>query len=113
MEFKHKAVSPGSRIREKRMAALAAEERMQERMGRLLERRRHQLEIYIEKMRGLSPLEKLGRGYSYVEDQAGRNIRSVSQVQVGQIVGIRLGDGRMEARITEIGAAGAAREGQA
>lgn len=113
MELKLKAVSPGSRIREKRMAALAAEERMQERMGRLLERRRHQLEIYIEKMRGLSPLEKLGRGYSYVEDQAGRNIRSVSQVQVGQIVGIRLGDGRMEARITEIGAAGAAREGQA
>lgn len=97
MELKLRVVSPAGQIREKRMAALAAEERLQDRMGRLLEKRRHQLEIYIEKMKGLSPLEMLNRGYAYVEDEAGRNIRSIGQVREGQAVGIRVSDGRIRA----------------
>lgn len=87
------------------MAALSAEERLQERMNRLLERRRHELEIYIERMKGLSPLEKLGSGYSYVEDSGGHNIRSVRQVREGQDITIRVKDGRIGARVVRIGSA--------
>ena len=29
---------------------------------------RHRMQIYIEKLKGLSPLEKLGQGYSYTAD---------------------------------------------
>ena len=95
MELKLKAASPASRIRERKMAALSAEERLQERMRRILDRRRHELAIYIERMKGLSPLEKLSSGYSYVEDQAGRNVRSVRQVREGQDITIRVKDGRI------------------
>ena len=105
LELKLKLKSPGSRIRERKMAALSAEERLQERMRRLLERRRHELEIYIERMKGLSPLEKLGSGYSYVEDSAGHNIRSVRQVREGQDITIRVKDGRIGARVVRIGPA--------
>lgn len=102
MELKLKAASPASRIRERKMAALSAEERLQERMRRILDRRRHELAIYIERMKGLSPLEKLSSGYSYVEDQAGRNVRSVRQVREGQDITIRVKDGRIQARTTGI-----------
>ena len=105
LELKLKLKSPGSRIRERKMAALSAEERLQERMNRLLERRRHELEIYIERMKGLSPLEKLGSGYSYVEDSGGHNIRSVRQVREGQDITIRVKDGRIGARVVRIGPA--------
>ena len=102
MELRLKVASPASRLRERKMTALSMEERLQERMKRLLERRRHELAIYIERMKGLSPLEKLNRGYSYVEDGTGCNIRSVRQVREGQDITVRVKDGRIQARITKI-----------
>ena len=103
MELRLKTVSPENRIREKKMAAMTAEERLQERMERVLEKKRHELAIYIEKMKGLSPLEKLNQGYSYVEDECGKNVRSVEQVQVGQTVKIRVRDGQIHAAVKCVG----------
>ena len=102
LSLKLKALSPASRIREKRMQALSAEERLQTRMQRVLEARRHQLEIYIERMKGVSPLEKLNSGYSYVSDEKGTNIRSVAQVTLGQALTIQVRDGKIRARAEEI-----------
>lgn len=68
-------------------------------MNRVLQAKRHELAIYIEKMKGLSPLEKLNQGYSYVEDGDGNNIRSVEQVKVGQSIGIRVKDGQIQATV--------------
>ena len=102
MELKLKAASPVSRIREKKMTALSAEERLQERMRRILDRRRHELAIYIERMKGLSPLEKLSSGYSYVEDSGGHNVRSVRQVREGEDITVRVKDGRIRARVLGI-----------
>ena len=42
------------------------------------------LSIYIEQMKGLSPLEKLNQGFSYVENQKGSAITSISQVKAGR-----------------------------
>ena len=100
LELRLGAVSPANRIRENRMAAMGAEERLQERMGRVLERKRHELAIFIERMKGLSPLEKLNCGYSYVEDESGKHIGSVEQVRTGQTVRIRVRDGRICAAVT-------------
>ena len=106
MELKLKVASPASRIRERKMTAISAEEKLQERMKRLLEKRRHELAIYIERMKGLSPLEKLNSGYSYVEDGAGKNVRSVRQVREGQDITIRVKDGRIGAKVLSIRAPG-------
>lgn len=101
-EQRLKLSSPSSRIREKKLLGIQLEERLQERMGKLLEHRRHTLALYIERLRGLSPLEKLNSGYSYVEDDRGGNIRSVSQAAVGQTLRIRLRDGRIDTKVTGI-----------
>lgn len=102
LEFRLKAMSPASRIREKKMMALQAEEKLQERMQRILKNRRHELAIYIERLKGLSPLEKLNSGYSYVSDEEGRNIRSVTQVNEGQNLTIQVKDGMIGAVVTSV-----------
>lgn len=96
-ELRLKAASPAGRIREKKMRLLGIEEHLQHRMERLLQEKRHEMELYIQRMKGLSPLEKLSSGYSYVSDCNGRNIRSVKQVEVGQSVTVRVQDGSFEA----------------
>lgn len=95
-----KTVSPLYRLRGRRMDLLSAEERLQERMRRLLERRRHEMALYAERLKGLSPLDRLCGGYSYLEDQEGRNIRSVEQVQPGYKIRIRVRDGRINAVVS-------------
>ena len=101
MEMRMKMVSPMYRIGTRKMEAISAEERLRERMERLLENCRHELALYIERMRGLSPLEKLNSGFSYVEDGEGHNIRSVEQAREGQEIYIRVRDGRIEAKVTK------------
>ena len=101
MEMRMKMVSPMYRIGTRKMEAISAEERLRERMERLLENCRHELALYIERMRGLSPLEKLNSGFSYVEDGVGHNIRSVEQAREGQEIYIRVRDGRIEAKVTK------------
>lgn len=99
LELQLRAASPAGRIREHRMTAMNLEERLQERMDRLLQSRKHLLEITAERLKGLSPLEKLSSGYSYVTDEEGRNIRSVRQVKAGQSVTVRVSDGSFRAVI--------------
>lgn len=100
--LKLQVMSPAYRIREKKMLALSAETRLQERMARLLEMRKHELQLYAERMKGLSPLDKLSSGYSYVEDKEGKNVRSISQVRKGQRLDIRVKDGRIKATVEDV-----------
>lgn len=101
-ELQLKAFSPAGRIREKKMGLLGMEEQLQNRMNRLLQEKRHEMELYIQRLKGLSPLEKLRSGYSYVSDREGRNIRSVEQVELGQQVTVRVNDGSFEASVSAI-----------
>ncbi len=101
-EMQLKYLSPESRIRERKMRSMQLEERLLEKMQTLLRKKRHELALYIEKMKGLSPLEKLNSGFSYVEDSEGRNIRSVSQVETGQELSIRVRDGVIATKVKEI-----------
>lgn len=100
-EMQLKYLSPAGRIRDRKTYALQLEDRLLELIRGVLRERRHALQLYVEKMKGLSPLEKLSQGYSYVEDEEGRNVRSIGQVQEGRLLTIRVRDGRIAARVTE------------
>ena len=58
--------------------------------------------MYIERMKAVSPLEKLNSGFSYVEDTDGKNIRSVIQVEAGERLRIRVSDGVIDTRVEQI-----------
>ncbi len=104
LRLKLKVMSPKYRLGQKQMEVISAEGRLQEAMRRHLEQRRHRLEVDTGRLKGLSPFARLMSGYAYVEDGEGRNVRSVSQVQPGQEIKIRVGDGVIlaEAICTEV-----------
>lgn len=100
MQFKY--LSPAARIRDRKTYALSLEERLQDRMQKILSIKRHRFALYAEQMKGLSPLEKLSSGYSYVENEKGQNIRSITQVTEGELLHIRVKDGTVSAQVTEV-----------
>lgn len=95
-----KYLSPASRIREKRTFALKLEEKLQGAMDALISEKRHELELYIEKLKGLSPLEKLNQGFSYVSDTRGKAVRDVEQVSLHQTLRIQVRNGELTAEVT-------------
>ena len=99
-------LSPENLIRDKRMYLLKTEEKLQYLMEQKIQRERHRLGIYIERMKGLSPLQKLNQGFSYVEGEELRAVTKVNQVKEGDILNIYVSDGQIRAKVeqTEAGA---------
>ncbi len=75
---------------------------MEELIKRSIREKRHMFDIYIEKMKGLSPLQKLNSGFSYVMDEEGKNIRSVKDAEIGKTLQIQMSDGRVQAMVTGV-----------
>ena len=90
-------LSPLSQIREKRNFAIRLEEALQAAMDRKITQKKQALSIYIERMRGLSPLDKLRQGYAYVSTAAGKTLCSVEQTGAGERLKIYVTDGFVEA----------------
>ena len=101
-EMRLKYLSPANRIREKRTYSIQLEDRLQNRLQAILRERRHNLALYIERMKAVSPLEKLNSGFSYVEDTDGKNIRSVTQVHEGDSLRIRVSDGVIDTKVEQV-----------
>lgn len=94
-------LSPMGQIWEKRNWLCQTEERLQDRMERRLQKNRHTLSLYVEKLKGLSPLEKLNQGFSHVADRAGRTVTDVNRVQPGELLTIHVKNGRIIAEVKE------------
>ncbi len=73
---------------------------MQNVMESQLMNRKHRLALYVEQMKGLSPLDKLNQGYSYVADTEGKTLSSVQQAAVGDQITVYVKDGRIRASVT-------------
>ncbi len=94
-------LSPISRIREKKYYLGQLEERLSGQMDRRITASRHRLSLYVEKMKGLSPLEKLNQGFSHVADEEGRTLTDVNRVQKGDLLQIHVKNGRITAEVKE------------
>ena len=101
-ELRMRYAKPQQRFMQQKQRLDEYEERLRRAMQSLLEQTRHQLALIEERLRRLSPYEKLESGYGCILTEDGRRIRSVSQVAPGEVVQIYLADGRMTARIQEV-----------
>ena len=97
MRLEH--LSPVQRVRELRMRAADLEEQLETQMKMSLQERRHQMAVYIERMKGLSPLEKLAQGYAAVTDGAGKRVFSVEQVHKDEELELLVSDGKIVAQV--------------
>lgn len=92
------AYSPWSRIRDRRMRQADYVDTLSLLWKQQLLKKRNMLDVRIEKMKGLSPLDKLKSGFSYVEDESGNNIKSVSQTAPGKDLRVKVTDGTIYAK---------------
>ena len=77
------------------------ERRLEEGMKRYVERYRHRLQLYIERMNGLSPASKLNQGYSFVSKDA-KAIKSIDDVKTDDMLEINVTDGTINAKVVTV-----------
>ena len=97
-----KSLSPMAMIREKKFQCIRCEEVLKEIMNRKIRDKKYQLQLQIERLGGLSPLQKLQQGYSYVADNENKNIRSISQIKEDDILSVYVTDGVIVAKVQEV-----------
>ncbi len=97
-----KYLHPRHRLQERQQRLAELEDELRSLMERRLDKARHRLAIYMEVMKGLSPIEKLNHGYSYVESEEGHVIRSIRQVHPDTRLSIYVTDGMIRASVEAV-----------
>ena len=92
---------PRTRIADYRQRLMDLEDQMRTRARRTLLVTRHRMELYVERMKALSPLEKLNQGYAYVRTQDGKALRSIHKTRQGDVLEICVTDGSIRAEVLE------------
>ena len=98
-------LNPEVILRERRNRAVEMEDKLRRMMESRLQLKKHQFAIMIERLKGISPLEKLSQGYAFLERETrGKTaaVRSVKQVQEGEQLSVYVADGRIQAVVTDI-----------
>ncbi len=93
---------PGSRIDARRREVEALRDRCRRTLHHQLDRAGNDLGHQLARVRGLSPLATLARGYAVVQDPTGHVVTGIAQTAVEQRLRIRVADGRISAVVTGI-----------
>ena len=99
--FRLKLRDPGKKINEKRQQLADMQERMERIVEQRLKEARHRLALDSGRLHGLSPLERISNGFGFVTGPDGKRVDRVEQVNVGDLMTVRMADGRLTARVTE------------
>ena len=99
--LKLKLYNPERQTNEKRQRLQDMEEQMARLMERKLSDRKHRLALIGGRLHGLSPLEKISRGFGFVTGEDGRRVESVKETKKGSHLCIRLSDGKILAEVTD------------
>lgn len=97
-----KYLSPGNQLNQKKQYSVQLEERLGQRMQEIVSAKKHRLGLLAGNLDGLSPAKRLGQGYSLALDSAGKSIRDVRQVQVGDRLTVHVANGTIKAVAEEI-----------
>ncbi len=71
-------------------------------MEESVESKRHKLSIYIERINGLSPTNKLNQGYAHVADKKGNTVNDIDRVNTGDELVINVANGIITSTVTDV-----------
>ena len=94
-------LSPENQLNQKKQYLADLQERINHKMQELIQKNRTRLLVCAGKLDGLSPLKRLGQGYSVVTDASGHTVTSIGQVQVQDRLQIHVVDGTIEAQVEQ------------
>lgn len=98
-----KSKSPENLLLNRTQYLADMEIRLRGKMEAMLTANKHRLAMLEERLNGVSPFNKLSKGYAFLEDEEGRAVKSVAQAPIGTVLTIRLADGTLSAKVTDIG----------
>lgn len=93
--------SPMQRVREQKLRTAELEEAFQRMMEQRLTDKKYRMSVYVERMKGLSPLNKLAHGYAAVTDEKGKRVHTIDQTGEGDMLSIYVSDGCIRALVKE------------
>ena len=101
LELQLQHVSPQGKLTEQKNQLHQLAQRLQTSMERRLTASRHEWDVYFEKLKGLSPLDKLKQGYSYSTYGDGKTLKDITEVKPGDAICVYVGNGRIDATVQE------------
>lgn len=87
---------PENQVRDYRQRIVDYEEKLRFLMENSLQKNKMRFTVDLEKMKKLSPLEKLNQGFSYVETADRKAVKRIGQVHVGDKLTIYVTDGTIK-----------------
>lgn len=94
-------LNPVYELDNKRMKLIHIEERLMELMNQIMSEKKHTYELLIEQMKGLSPLEKLSKGFAFAELDE-KPLKTVEGVKAGDEIKLYVKDGKIIANVKEV-----------
>lgn len=101
-QWKLQHISPEYRLQEQKMKMIDKEQQLKNIMEQKLAEKKHELELYAERLNGLSPTAKLMRGYGYVTDKKGEIVVSADSVNTGDMIQVTFMDGSVLAEVKDV-----------
>ena len=95
-------LSPENQLNEKRQTLADLQEKLFMRMVQNLTEKKHEMELCAGRLEAFSPVKKLGTGYSFVTDEAGKNVREVDELHLGELLQIHMLNGKVKAQVQKI-----------
>ena len=95
-------LNPKAMVDERRQRLIQLYDRMGAAFDSIYKGKRHRLELYASRLNGVSPLAKLGQGYSYTEFEVGRHLSDISEVKPKDRIQIYIKNGNMKAEVLEV-----------
>lgn len=71
-------------------------------MQKILTENRYRMSLLAEKLKGLSPLEKLSQGYAYVEDDKGQVLNDIKNAEPEKAIQVYVKNGIIHAKTTGV-----------
>lgn len=102
MKQRLQGASPQAKVREYKMRSAHMAEKLDGQMAQIIQLKRNNLRILVERMHAVSPIKRLNGGMAYVSDDAGKRISGINDMQIGKDINIRMKDGEAKAVIREV-----------
>lgn len=100
----HKSIelqSPANRLKEKSNSLQLLKNRLENAQKSIMDETQNRFLMLCTRLEGVNPLAVLSHGYSVVENREGSIVSSIDDVEMGEIITVKLSDGEINATVTE------------
>ena len=102
LETKLDAASPKNTLKKQKVVADSFDNKLDLLIKRILERKKSELNNLSERLKGVSPLERLMAGMAYVTDESGNRIVGVSDLKENDKIKITMKDGFADTVVNKV-----------